>query len=35
MNKYNRMDKMKRIICLVLAAGMAFSVLMSLLVYLL
>lgn len=35
MNKYKRMDRMKRAICLVLAGGMVLTALMSLLGYLL
>ena len=34
MNKYRRMDRIKRIICLVLAVGMVLTAFMSLLVYL-
>lgn len=33
MNKYKRTDKLKRAICLVLAAGMVLTALMSLLGY--
>ncbi len=33
MNKYKRMDRMKRVICLVLAIGMVATALMSLLGY--
>ena len=35
MNKYKRMDRMKRVICLLLAGGMILTALMSLLGYLL
>jgi len=34
MNKYKRMDRMKRVICFVLAGGMILTALMSLVVYL-
>ncbi len=34
MNKYKRMNTMKRVVCLVLAIGMVVTAFMSLLIYL-
>ncbi len=33
MNKYNRANRMKRVICLVLAGGMILTAFMSMLIY--